>query len=570
MSTAARSHSSVSPSDAVDFDAIRSVLALSNSGAALFSPSGESLFVNDEMSRILGGAVSERLFDLLTPHDRATSAYVQCERFRAGKVRQVREECQIERIDGDVFWADVSVARLGPPDTPATDLPIVVHVIDIQSRKEREVSIAQSDARWETALEAAGQGMWEYDRVTGKLTLSRGWKKLRGYREDEDVSMERADWLARVHPEDRERINTASDKQGSTDEHGFDTLEYRERHRDGHYIWIYSRGRAYAFDEAGNPLKAIGTDTDITLLKTVEAELAAEKEMLRVTLQSIGDGVIATDPDGRVLLLNAAAESMTGWSQAEASGRPIADVFKSTLGDDASLPTQSAAKCLQEGTVQELTDYTRLKARNGKSRYIRETAAPIRAEDGARLGAVVVFEDSTQRRALQMELEHSATHDQLTGLPNRVALERRMADTMTEAVDEQRRHALCLIDLDHFKAVNDGAGHAAGDALLTQIGRLIAECCRKSDCVARIGGDEFAIVLSDCNMTTARRICQKVVDAIGALEFAWQEQSFRVGASIGIAQIDGKAADADEYYKSADAACYVAKRNGRNCVVVGG
>jgi diguanylate cyclase (GGDEF)-like protein/PAS domain S-box-containing protein len=551
-----------------ELEIIRAMAESSNAGAAVFDAAGSVVYCNDELTRILGSQsepISLRL-DRFAPFDQTSKAFVQFERFRAGKIHVLRQKCRLSRHDNSPFWADISLSTIA---TGSGECYFVVHLIDIDKQKTAETAIADSNARWETALEAAGQGMWEFDRQQSKLTLSRGWKRMRGIPADEDVAVDRDSWLARVHPEDAERIKQTSDQQGQGHD-GFDIIEYRERHRDGHYIWIYSRGRPYLFDKDGQPLRAIGTDTDITQLKTIEAELATEKERLRVTLQSIADGVITTNAEGRIVFLNQPAEQMTGWSLKDAAGKPIRDIFRSVDDDAAGKVCDLAVRCLDDGQIHRQGGFSKLSSRLGADRYIRETAAPVRTEEGKIIGAVLVFQDATQRRNMQIALEYSAMHDQLTGLPNRTALEHRLGIAIADARETGEEHALFLMDLDHFKAVNDGAGHAAGDALLKEIGKCITACCRKNDCVARIGGDEFVVVLDRCNMKSARRIAQKMVRNISALKFTWQKQSFRVGASIGIAAIDGSITDQLELHKLADAACYSAKRNGRNCVIVGG
>ena len=140
---------------------------------------------------------------------------------------------------------------------------------------------------------------------------------MRGIPRGEYVDPSQEAWLRRVHPDDVPRIRANVHKQ-NVGEDGFETLEYRERHRDGHWIWILSRGRPVEWDADGHPARTIGTDTDITLLKTVEAELADEKERLRVTLQSIGDGVISHRRRARITFMNPIAEAMTGWPCSEA------------------------------------------------------------------------------------------------------------------------------------------------------------------------------------------------------------------------------------------------------------
>jgi diguanylate cyclase (GGDEF)-like protein/PAS domain S-box-containing protein len=331
-----------------------------------------------------------------------------------------------------------------------------------------------------------------------------------------------------------------------------------------------SRGKPIEWDENGNSLRMIGTDTDITLLKQIEAELALEKERLHVTLQSIADGVISTDHEGRITFINKAAEKMTGWSVEAALGQLIDTVFDSRLEDQPDKPAGLMAQCLGTGRVYHATSYSLLKNNNGQSRYIREIASPILGERGAVIGAVMVFRDATKRRELMRELEHSATHDPLTDLENRTSFERRLEKSLEMAKDNKSQHALCLIDLDHFKAVNDEAGHSAGDALLKKIAELLQSSCRDSDCVARLGGDEFGLILNECSLKMARNITHKIVRRVAALQFEWQGETFPVGASIGITAIDGSVTSATELYRNADNACYAAKRNGRSCVVVFG
>jgi len=542
----------------------------SNAGAAILSQTPGVSRCNARLLDILGLSQEQHACTLerFVPVDETGKAFIQFERFRAGKLKRFSEKCQVNRADGEPHWVDLSLTRLEVPGV--TDgLPLtLVSLIDIDRETKALAEIADNQERLEAALEAAGHGMWEFDRRTDTLTLSPGWKKLRGVPVDEDVKMDRDSWLSRVHPDDIERINQTSDQQGQGHD-GFDTLEYRERHRDGHYIWIYSRGRPYDFDDTDKPLKVIGTDTDITKLKTIEAELAAQKERLRVTLESIADGVISCDANGTITFMNKSAEQMTDWPAGEAIGCKLSDVFKSVEDSADEKPIDLAGICLRDGSVQHYKNYSKLICRDGRERYIRQSASPLHGMTGANSGAVVVFQDATRSRQQQLDLEYSATHDQLTGLLNRNALETYLDDAISTAREENQEHALLLMDLDHFKAVNDGAGHAAGDALLQTISDIVTGLCKEDDCVARIGGDEFVIVLADRSIKEARIVANRIVDAIAALEFEWHGQVFKVGTSVGVASITRDTNDPVELFKLADAACYEAKRNGRGCAIVG-
>jgi diguanylate cyclase (GGDEF)-like protein len=230
--------------------------------------------------------------------------------------------------------------------------------------------------------------------------------------------------------------------------------------------------------------------------------------------------------------------------------------------------TDPLAESLSSGQPHYLDEEVVLVGRTGLRRDIRSSAAPVRTPEGKTIGAVLVFQDVTQSRALQKELAHSASHDGLTGLPNRVAFERTLAGAVASAREASRVHALCYVDLDRFKPVNDGAGHAAGDALLRQVADTIRRSCRSADFAARIGGDEFAILLMDCTVGDAKAVAQKIVDAVADISFPWSGVTYTIGASIGVAPITGLAGSAHDVTGEADAACYAAKRAGRGRVVV--
>ncbi len=230
------------------------------------------------------------------------------------------------------------------------------------------------------------------------------------------------------------------------------------------------------------------------------------------------------------------------------------------------------AECLSQGRLHYLDGDTVLLGRNGERRDVRASAAPVRTPQGAVIGAVLVFQDVAASRALQRQLAHTAMHDSLTGLPNRATFHRALDQAARQAQREAREHALCFIDLDHFKTINDNAGHAAGDSVLRDIGAAIGGACRTHDFAARIGGDEFALLLPDCSVASATRVAQKIIDAIACLRFSWQptrEPGDQIGASIGITAITGHAPfDTAELMRQADAACYVAKARGRNCIAI--
>jgi len=328
------------------------------------------------------------------------------------------------------MWALVALSALNS-DTTGQPLYVILQVNSIEERKAAEAALAESESRWSFALEAARQGVWDHDSRTGKLFYSPMWRTMRGIPEDEAIDHRQDLWLERIHPDDRERIRSTVSRQ-NLGQDGYDILEYRERCRDGRYIWILSRGKPVEWDSEGRVLRTVGTDTDITRLKEIEARL-----------------------------------------------------------------------------------------------------------------------------------EYAATHDPLTGLANRASF-----GSAVIAGARDLPSCLMFIDLDRFKPVNDALGHAAGDSVLVAVGHRITSVIRATDFAARIGGDEFVVLLRNCDLQNAHRIAESVAAAIAVIPIEVDGRPHSLGASIGLVSLCA-GINADTVLAQADAACYAAKKAGRGKIVVG-
>lgn len=297
------------------------------------------------------------------------------------------------------------------------------------------------------------------------------------------------------------------------------------------------------------------------------AALSREKELAQVTLASIGDGVITTDPEGRVRFLNPVAETLTGWHSDEAAGRRLDEVFhlvEDSTGRDRPLSVTQALH--RDGELPEAgPGRRRMLVRSDGQRFaVEHSAAPIRNAEGEVVGLVIVFQDVTDQRLLALQLAHQATHDALTGLLNRQAFDERIRALLAGGEDGGRHHCLLYMDLDQFKVVNDTCGHLAGDELLRRIAVLITEKVRDRDLVARLGGDEFGVLLPDCSLEPGHRIAERIHRAVTQYRFSWQDKRYAVGMSIGLVPIPTGEADMAQILSAADHACYVAKERGRN------
>lgn len=309
-----------------------------------------------------------------------------------------------------------------------------------------------------------------------------------------------------------------------------------------------------------------GMLTDITEHKRIETALFAEKERAQVTLESIGDAVITTDGEGKVLYQNPVAERLTGWTDAQTRGLPLQAIFTITSEATGEAVDNPVRRCLAEGRPVRLPEHVKLTRRDGKEFAIDDSAAPIRDRHENIIGAVLVFHDVTQQRIMARQLSHEATHDALTGLVNRPEFERRVLRVLSSSRIDHSHHALCYLDLDQFKAVNDTCGHIAGDALLRQIGAALQQRLRQRDTLARLGGDEFGVLLEHCPVDQAMRIANELRETVGSFRFIWEGKPFPLGVSIGVVAISDSGDTLSDLLRKADAACYMSKELGRNQV----
>ncbi len=318
----------------------------------------------------------------------------------------------------------------------------------------------------------------------------------------------------------------------------------------------------------GNDALVLVTIRDLTKWRRAQETLFREKEQASVTLASIADAVITTDVAGTITYLNPTAERLTGWRTTEALGQPLATVL-ALISDSTRQPIESIPdRCLRAGRAVDLADGVLLLRRDGTEVPVGDSAAPLRDRNGATIGVVLVFHDVTERRRTASILSHEATHDALTGLVGRKEFERRVARVLAEVSAGGAEYALCYLDLDRFKIVNDTSGHEAGDNLLRAIGRLLSGRLRSQDTVGRLGGDEFGVLLEHCPLAKAEEIARGFQRAIEELRFVWGQQTFSLGVSIGVVPITAASGRTADVLRAADDSSYAAKDAGGNRVHV--
>ena len=306
---------------------------------------------------------------------------------------------------------------------------------------------------------------------------------------------------------------------------------------------------------------------DITNRKEVEQNNTfAQQELAQVTLQSISDGVITTDAVGHIQYINPVAERLTGWQAAAAKGRLVKEVFQIVEESTRKAIDNPIIRVSHKNRVCKLTAKNLLISRNGSEYAIEGSASPIKNRQGELFGVVLVFRDVTQARKIAQKVSWQAIHDPLTKLYNRHKFEQQLDLTIKKTRHNESHHALCYLDLDRFKVVNDTCGHAAGDRLLKQITKSIKNRIRASDILARMGGDEFAILLYECEIEAAQTIALQIRQLVQEFRFVWEDRVFKIGVSIGLVAIDSSTEDIHSIVSYADSACYAAKELGGNCV----
>ena len=268
----------------------------------------------------------------------------------------------------------------------------------------------------------------------------------------------------------------------------------------------------------------------------------------------------ALSADDHVLHTNHFGARYLGYEARALLGRSMLDLY---VPEDRALAHENFAAARELPGRVHRWDIRQVK-RNGEVIWMRNTARAVR--DGGLDLVLLTCEDIDDAYRLSELLTFQAQHDELTHLPNRKTLEGRLEQVIASAQSEHTEHALAILDLDQFKLINDSCGSAAGDELLRQVARLIKDVARKRDLIARIGSDEFAVLLEDCPMALAQTTIESLRRAVESHVFQWEGRRYPVSASIGIVAVTDASDTPGNVLSMADTACYAAKESGHNCV----
>ena len=430
--------------------------------------------------------------------------------------------------------------------------------VDITARHALELKLRESEQRFFGAFQHAPIGMALVTTEGHMLRVNAALCEMLGYSEQQLLTRALPD-LTHIDDLPASRELSRSLKEGRRETY---QLEKRYIHRDGHVVYVLLS--VSLVHSISGQHHAIAQILDISQRKAYEEALFRERELAEVTLRSIGDAVITTDLQHCVTSLNPIAEAMTGWSQSEAVGQPMSEVFR-LIDSRTREPLHSPLlDAIARDAIVELKGNAVLLHRNGFETPIEDSAASIHDHAGSVIGGVLVFHDVSETRALALKMAHLAQHDTLTGLPNRSLLQSRLEQVLAAAVRRHDEAALLHIDIDHFKQINDALGHTAGDELLRSFAAHLRHNLRNEDTVSRIGGDEFVVLLSHVDgRSGASQLCEKLMRLWQASP-ASKMGEFNIGFSVGISVYPDDALEAEAMLRNADVAMYEVKMKGRN------
>jgi len=420
--------------------------------------------------------------------------------------------------------------------------------------RQQQDDLRNSEFRWKFAIEGAGDGVWDRNLQTGEESYSRRWKEMLGYAEDE-ILPSHQEWVSRLHPDDRPAV-LASDADYIAGKAASYEVEYRLRCKDGSYKWILSRGMIVSRDPSGNPLRTIGTHTDITQRKKSEETVRLAAKVFKHALE----GIMITALDGSIIEVNDAFTEITGYSRDEALGQN-----PRLLKSGRQSPEHYAQmwRDLAQRGVWVGENWNRRK--NGEIYAQTQKVSTVRDEQGKALHYVSLFSDITAAKNHEQQLEHIARYDSLTKLPNRALLGERLAQALVQTQRRGQHLAVVFIDLDGFKAVNDTHGHEAGDHLLITLAERMKGALRDGDILARLGGDEFVAVLIDlADVDDSAPMLNRLL-AAAAQPVHLGQARLQVSASLGVTfypQV--QELEPDQLMRQADQAMYQAKQSGKN------
>ena len=468
----------------------------------------------------------------------------------ANITRLVHEPYRIKHANDSYRWVYQSAAiHYG---NNGSDAICNAFLIDISARKQAEAALEASEERLKLVLQGNNEGWWDWDIPSGTLQFSHVWESMLGFQPG-DLPNHVVTWEQLIHPDDLDHVMERLNGHLAETSAYYES-EHRIRNKDDSWTWIRSRGKVVEKDRDNRPVRVVGTHADISARKAMEYEL----KLSAAVFENTQEGVIITDANARIVAVNNAFTRITGYTSAEVLGKTPA--LLQSGRQDPEFYEQLWRQLLETGNwAGEI--WNRRKQGDVYPQWLDISA--VRNIEGQVENYVSVFSDITPLKESEAQLHQLAYHDALTGLPNRILFRDRIEQAIGRAKRAQDKIALLFIDLDRFKNINDSLGHNFGDELLLATAKRLVKELRSEDTVARIGGDEFTIILGNSpSLRNVGRIATKLLELLKE-PFLIDDQTVYISASIGISIYPDNGTTVDELTQAADTAMYKAKDNGR-------
>ena len=522
---------------------------------------GSGILIADVRSPDMPAVYVNRRFEQMTGHDAETvlgrdSRFLGFDPRDVDKVRDIRRGLRDRdemrtllrnvRKDGTAFWNDFYMAPV--PD----EAGVVTHMVSVSTDvTERE----RNEERFQLIARATSDAVWDWDFEADTTWRSDNIYALFGYAPGEFGPNLQA-WEQLLHPDDRARVVDSVRLAAASGASEWE-CEYRLRRKDGAYAEV--RDRAFILrDIDGRAVRALGGMLDVTQRNRDEVNL----RLLRRAVEATDNGIVIADarqPDFPIVYANSAFEEITGYTAAEMIGRNC----RVLQGDDTvQVGVEAVRQALQE--QRETRVLLRNYRKNGELFWNDFHMAPVSDDNGTLSHFVGVLSDVSDRQRYEEQLAYRATHDELTGLPNRQLLQDRLQQSILNAERYGREAAVVFVDLDDFKLVNDSLGHGAGDIALKSIAARLQGAVRETDTVGRFGGDEFVIVLTEQTDDAGMQLAIERITAALVQPIELAGVAYVLTPSIGYCRYPEAGKDAETLLKHADLAMYEAKRQGRN------
>lgn len=492
-------------------------------------------------------------------------------------------DVQFRAWHADGQWVHIrSQSRVTQRDSRGKPTRFIGTDSDVSKLRQTQTSLEELTKlkfRWQHAMDSEMHGLWDIDYGTNTRYFSKGCRLIRGMPEDETAVGGASDLLARVHHLDRDRLATT---MNDVIHNGLDQFvyEFRDRHANGEWIWILSRGQVISRGKNGTPTRIIGTDTDITRLKQLDSENDTMAKRLELAVRMSGFGVWEFNIDTQTVTWDQQMYAMYGITDPDRQASRT--VWEDSLHpDDRDAIVTASAKSMRDRADFDMT--YRIIRDDGALRYLRSTgryhtdALGVEKLFGINWDTTPEHEQASALReanetarkqnaaleAARAEMEYQSNHDALTDLPNRRMLENYLSAAKKRRTDNKMRSAVLHIDLDRFKQINDTLGHAAGDAVLQHVADILRSAATPNCIVARVGGDEFAIFLDHAPHNALLGYWARSLIQEAKRPFSFEGHECRFGFSIGIATDNKLEMDDTALFCNADLALYQAKEDGR-------